>query len=336
VIEDVRPLTNIGPDEVAELWQLCSRDGFATFDDLVGLTAEAFRLALTMEPSQDRSSWFVIRDDGLIGAARLITSSGQRWFGLARVSVVVAARARRRGVGRALGTAAINEAGRRGSTQVLVETRSGGIGADLVGRIRPADLVNRRLRLATADADLLQLRSWMDGAKLEADGYDVLVWAGGVPETWIEEFCRATDALGDQTLGRLGDAAFGCSPAELQDWEELNCRRGTATLTVAIAHGLEVCGYSRYEILADQPEVCRGIDTAVVARHRNRGFGRVLRGRMLHEAIERYPWVRYFEAWNAVTNVPVGVLNQALGFRELERWSEWQLEIAEVNAALGV
>lgn len=332
---DLRALADLGDEDVARLWSLCSRDGFSAFDDLVGLTGAGFADALRNGPKADSSWWSIVSDgDRFLGGVRLVTSTAPRWAGLARVAVAVHANARRRGVGRALVRSALKEAERRGCHQVLIETRSDCVGSLLMSRVSPPHLVNRRLRLSVADADRDQLRAWADEGALAAGGYGVEVWRSAVPEERIETFCRATDAMGDQTLGELESASFGVGRDELLDWERVNTLRGTEVLVVVVVRGTEVCGYSRYEILDDQPEVFRGIDTAVCPAHRGQGLGRMLRGRMLQEGIERYPWVRYFECWNAVDNVPVGRLNEALGFREVERWCEWQIDIAELRRTL--
>lgn len=333
---DLRALADLGDEDIARLWSLCSRDGFSAFDDLVGLTRAGFADALRDGPAADSAWWSIVSDgDRFLGAVRLVTSTAPRWAGLARVAVVVHAKARRRGVGRALVRSAFKEAERRGCHQVLIETRAGCVGALLMSRISPPHPINRRTRLAVADVDRDQLRSWADESALAAGGYEVEVWASAVPEERIESFRQATAAMGDQTLGELEEGVFWRwtgGIARLEAGPHPPGHRGPDRGRRARA---EVCGYSRYEILDDQPEIFRGIDTAVGATHRGRGLGRVLSSRMLHEGIERYPWVRYFECWNAVEDVPIGRLNLALGFREVERWCEWQFDIAHVRRVLG-
>jgi GNAT superfamily N-acetyltransferase len=67
--------------------------------------------------------------------------------------------------------------------------------------------------------------------------------------------------------------------------------------------------------------------TVVVPAHRGHRLGLLLKTAMLEAVLAEEPGVRRIETWNADSNGPMLAINERLGFRVVEHWSECQAAI---------
>jgi hypothetical protein len=68
-------------------------------------------------------------------------------------------------------------------------------------------------------------------------------------------------------------------------------------------------------------------NTIVEPTHRGRGLGLVLKS-WNHDAVARaHPELRWISTWNAASNSFMIDVNERLGYRVAEKWTEWQLDL---------
>jgi hypothetical protein len=65
----------------------------------------------------------------------------------------------------------------------------------------------------------------------------------------------------------------------------------------------------------------------VAAEHRGHRLGLLLKVANLDQLRRFLPEVRYLNTWNADVNAHMVAINERLGFRPMEGWSEWQLDL---------
>lgn len=86
---------------------------------------------------------------------------------------------------------------------------------------------------------------------------------------------------------------------------------------------------------ADNPAIAfQGDDTAVVPAHRGHALGKWLKATMLERLHRERPQVRRIRTGNADENAAMLGINRALGFRQAECGTAYQLDVEELARRL--
>lgn len=105
-------------------------------------------------------------------------------------------------------------------------------------------------------------------------------------------------------------------------------RLRVATAVVHEATGA-VAGMTDLGVNRDRREVAYQWDTIVDPDHRGQGLGLLLKAHNLALLRSSAPEARWVNTWNALSNTHMVAVNDRLGFVPVERWSEWELDLAE-------
>jgi mycothiol synthase len=270
-------------------------------------------------------------DGEVVGVSQLNLDDidGRRSHGWLKYLVVRPDR-RRRGLGDALLTAAIQRARRERRTRLdtFVCTAHPGGMAFASARGATAGLTNRQSRLRTDQLDRTLLEAWVAQASDRAGDYGLVCFDGLCPEQWLTGFAEVIAVMNTAPRSEGVDDVVVTSE-QVRANEEAHLRRGGWGWTVCACHrptgqlvGYTELGGSRYRPwLADQG------DTAVHPAHRDRGLGRWMKAVNALRLVEERPEIGVIETWNAGVNGPMLAINDAMGFASVAEWQEWRLDI---------
>jgi GNAT superfamily N-acetyltransferase len=239
---------------------------------------------------------------------------------------------RRAGVGRALYNHAVERARAAGRSLLLGEVMRGAAGEEFVAAM------GGELRLATARR-LLWLdtldRAWLADLRAEAQrhavGYSLVGWAGAAPDEHIEGVATVMASMNDAPVDDLDVDDEVWDAARLREMERRARDRGGHRRMLLARHDAtgDYAGLTEILVRGGPPvaQASQGA-TVVVPAHRGHRLGLLLKTAMLEAVLAEEPGVRRIETWNADSNGPMLAINERLGFRAVERWSECQAAIS--------
>ncbi|MFJ6195965.1 GNAT family N-acetyltransferase [Micromonospora sp. NPDC092111] len=246
---------------------------------------------------------------------------------------------RRRGVGRALhahGVRLLREAGRKRVLAMAVSALPGGPPRGAAGGAfaaamgaRPA-LAEVRRRLDLTRLDQVGLDARLAGARDRATGYRLVRWRQATPEEYVADIAYLDGRL--MTDAPLGEV----------EWEQENV---DADRIRADERALDVRGRRRYHSALRHEASGRLVAWTVIdaspsstwhawqqitivdPEHRGHRLGLHVKIENLRYAQAHEPGLRVIDTWNAAENTQMVAINEALGFRPVDAWTDWQLAI---------
>jgi GNAT superfamily N-acetyltransferase len=249
------------------------------------------------------------------------------------VLVVVPSR-RRAGVGSALLRHCAGRAARAGRQLLVSDTSDdspGSVFARAMGARPGLADVHRVLDL---DAGLAgRLPALRSAAERQAAGYSLLSWSGPASDEYVDQVAAVTAALADAPRDPSREA---------ERWDAARVR--AADRRVALQ------GLRYYSVAARSEETGElaaltqlGTDpllpgwgfqelTAVARQHRGHRLGLLVKVAMLELFIPREPLVRRILTANGEDNERMVAINTQLGYRVLDRWHTWGLNVADILA----
>jgi GNAT superfamily N-acetyltransferase len=244
---------------------------------------------------------------------------------------------RRTGVGTLLLRHAAAQAARVGRTTLLSETRDGSPGEAFARSLAARPGVTEVLRLldltAIPAAKLAELRA---ESRAAACGYSELSWEGTVPEEHLGQVAAVHAAMAD---------APHEEDVQEQSWDADRLRAGQRltemqqlrqyTVAARCARSGEIAGLTMLAVDPEFPDWGFQQLTAVARPHRGHRLGLLLKVAMLDLLADREPQLRRVITGNADGNSHMIAINEALGFRFLDRQTSWQLDVADVLAVPG-
>jgi GNAT superfamily N-acetyltransferase len=234
----------------------------------------------------------------------------------------VAARAKAHGRSRLIGEACEPVSSREG------ESSPGSAFARAMGA-RPVTAEIRRM-LKIANIDTTRLRELHDDAVAKSRGYSLVQWEGSAPEDLLDD------------LAFLQSRMTTDAPLEDLDWEpeawtrdryreqERNAAASGRTRLVTVARhesSGRIVAFTDIAIGAEPPEIAYQWATIVQADHRGHRLGMLIKLANLRFLQDTHPRVEMLNTWNAGVNDHMVAINDAIGFRSVERWREWQIEL---------
>ncbi|HTW18685.1 MAG TPA: GNAT family N-acetyltransferase [Mycobacteriales bacterium] len=280
---------------------------------------------------------------GTVGGAAVATSISRLPVHdnseVASVNLRVRPDCRSRGYGRALLDAVLADLRAAGRRRVLFEIPTRALSAD--GSVdEPGEILARSLgaRRATLEQRrLLDLHN-LDGERLRDEwrqaaaasvGYSPVTWVDVTPAELVDDLAVLLTAMStDPPQGELELEPERWSVERFRALEHSYLERRRTRLFAAVRHDAsgELVGFTDIGIPSGST-VAYQWDTIVRADHRGHRLGLVLKIANLHQIRDRFPDVRYVNTWNADENSHMIAVNEALGFRPMEGWSEWQLDL---------
>jgi len=245
---------------------------------------------------------------------------------------------RRRGVGRAMYAYAIDflkADGRKRTVGMTVETMPGGPERDGAGGAFAAAMgasnalgeVRRRLDLSTLDNALLD-KLLAEGLE-RADGYRLVQWRDRVPDEYAADVAYLDSRM--ITDAPLGDIKWEPEKVDVERIREGEAQRqaqGVRSYSTGIVHEESGRLVSLTAIGSEKSVLDHGWQwiTIVEPNHRGHRLGMIAKIENLRYALAHEPEFRVIDTWNAAVNKHMISINEAMGFRPIDSWVNWQLE----------
>ncbi|MEU7526604.1 GNAT family N-acetyltransferase [Saccharothrix sp. NPDC042600] len=231
----------------------------------------------------------------------------------ALITVTVHPDHRWHGVGTAVLRTVVAEVARRGRTAVeawhVDEGSAGERWALSLGFRELRRMVLQRLDMSAARTDVPV-----------PPGYELRSWVGAAPEDVVASYARARNAIGDSPLGEADYEHPDWTVDRVRAEEAARRRQGVEQRVVVALHGGEVAGLTEVETRPASPEWLMQGDTAVVAAHRGRRLGLVLKAHMLRRVAAELPAVEAVLTGTGTGNHAMIRVNHALGYRDVRTW----------------
>ncbi|HLL69349.1 MAG TPA: GNAT family N-acetyltransferase [Micromonosporaceae bacterium] len=273
------------------------------------------------------------------------------------IELTVHPRFRRRGVGRALYAEAVRTAraeGRRRLFATTVESLPGGpvrSGAGpgfaaATGAVAANTEVRRRLDLAGLDpagldpvgldpAGLARVGgATYDGllaaAQARASGYSAVRWSDRAPDEYVDDVARLEARLMlDAPTGDLAWEAEVIDADRVRAGEAVRARRGIRTYFTGARHDRtgRLVALTSLFVFDGVPQHADQMITLVDPDHRGHRLGMMIKIENLRYTVAEQPAVRTVDTWNATTNNFMISINEAMGFRPVDAWVDWQVEV---------
>jgi GNAT superfamily N-acetyltransferase len=237
---------------------------------------------------------------------------------------------RRRGIGRALAAASYDVARARGCTQLVTEAyapldapSAGLLFGEAMG-FTPAIFDGMKV------VDLVETEpSWAALEEAVAPrhaGYHLVAWRDGVPDELVEGYCRLNEMFFEQApMGELDMEPEKWDEARVRKREAHNARLGRHDAAAgAIAPDGALVGFT--EVFTSDHAPWRGIQsgTLVDPDHRGHALGLAIKLLNHRQLRDHFPQCRVLLTGNADVNAAMNSVNDALGYREVERCVEMQ------------
>jgi mycothiol synthase len=322
------------PDEVAayaavQLAALAADDPGEPLPARDWLTAR-----LTRAPSPDvRRLYWVARDapDGPLTAVASLMLAGELDSDLAAVNIAVRPEQRRRGTGTALLRTAAAAGGSRHC--LFAEGIRPGTPGAAFADFHQFAVVQHTLQLSL-DLAAVSQASW---DLPDPAGYRLVQWTGSAPEGLLSSYAAARNAIYEAPQGSMSFTEPEWSPARVRA-EEATARDRACELWVAVAVHEQtgaVAGLTFLEVFAQEPELGRQQDTAVLAAHRGHGLGAWLKAANLRRLTAARPAVREVRTSNAADNEHMLRVNRQVGFTVTASAQNREAALADLRARLG-
>jgi GNAT superfamily N-acetyltransferase len=162
-----------------------------------------------------------------------------------------------------------------------------------------------------------------------AGGYSLVQWQDHTPEELLDDLAALHARMStDPPLGAMDWEPEVWNAARVRERDATARRRGRWVMVTAARHDPSgrLAGYTDIEVSSLSPQVAYQFDTIVAPEHRGHGLGLAMKLANLQRLRDSEPATRYVNTWNAASNVHMVAINEALGFRPVERWWEWQLD----------
>jgi GNAT superfamily N-acetyltransferase len=237
---------------------------------------------------------------------------------------------RRRGLGRALLDFALTEVRRENRSRIFVEAatmpeESEGKAFPLLRSVGGREVLDSYRRLLDLTAHPV------GDVHPVPDGYRVEQWVDIAPEDLVDGCAYLMSRMSvDAPMGEMDYEQEKWDAARYREKEQAAMARNRQRLATAVVHEEtgQMAGITDIGVNRDRTEIAYQWDTIVDPDHRGRRLGLVLKTWNHRHLVEQVPVVTHINTWNAASNTFMVAVNDALGFRIAEKWSEWQLDLA--------
>jgi hypothetical protein len=130
-------------------------------------------------------------------------------------------------------------------------------------------------------------------------------------------------------MGDLALEAERVDPARIRATEAARERHGRTVVATAAVHdatGRAVALSALTRQAGHVEHVDQGI-TLVDPAHRGHRLGLLTKIENLRYGMDELPGMRYIDTWNAAVNTHMISINERMGFRPVDSWCDWQMDI---------
>ncbi len=251
---------------------------------------------------------------------------------------------RRLGIGRAMLRWALDVARRHDRRLILGGTGARvpagdafalacGARASLQASVNELDLDDHGPQLFVPDG---LVATWLSEGPGRAPGYGLAWVPRPYPEAALVPFAALKSAMNDAPRGELDVEDRVYTADSLRDIDAFEAAAGYQPWTLAARHVASdtFAGFTEMMWHPDNPAIAFQGDTAVVPAHRGHALGKWLKAAMLERLHRERPQVRVVRTGNADSNEAMLGINRALGFRQAEGGTIYQLDVDELARRL--
>lgn len=299
---------------------------------------ELSRLALP-RPRDDLDLVLVAATDdtGRVVGTGLLVLFGLDNTHLAELEVYVVPEARRQGIGSVV-LADLESRARAAGRTALAGTTYAPVGAESAGSLFCAA---RGYPVASREeTKLVDLRSapaaWpaLD-REVEAGigSYTVLGFEDRVPAEHVEAFCGLLSVF--MTMVPTGDLDLHeatWTPERLHAHEQRMAETDRAWIgALALTPEGTACGFTELGLPRSDPRHATVGGTVVLPEHRGHRLGLAMKLQTHRRVLELFPTCEHVETGNAGVNAPMNAVNEAMGYRVVERALDVQKKVATAS-----
>ncbi|MFC0533562.1 GNAT family N-acetyltransferase [Phytohabitans kaempferiae] len=246
---------------------------------------------------------------------------------------------RRRGVGRALYDhvrGVVRGLGRKRIMGMSVETLPGGVARDEAGGAfatamgAKGALTDVRRRLDVTTVDDADLDRQLAAAWERAGGYSIVQWKGATPEEIIDDVAYLDGRLlTDAPMGDLAWEAENVDASRIRAIDAVVAARGRRRYHTAMRHDEsgKVVSFTTIDFAGTADWHAFQQITIVDPTHRGHRLGTVAKIENLRYTRVYEPGLRVIDTWNAGVNDHMISINEAMGFRPVDAWQNWQHDL---------
>jgi hypothetical protein len=186
--------------------------------------------------------------------------------------------------------------------------------------------------LTVSDLDDDHLASLRADAIAHSRGYSLVQWQGAAPAELLDDLAALMSRMStDAPLEDLDWEPERWTAERYRQHEHSIAAAGRVRLTTAARHDASgrIVACTDIVTAAAQPEFASQWSTIVISEHRGHRLGMLVKLANVQLLRTRRPGVRFVNTWNAAVNTHMVGINEAMGFRAVERWREWQLKLAD-------
>lgn len=297
-------------------------------------------MALLRTGRANRIEHILARRDGqLVGTAEMIMPQLDNEH-LVEFELEVHPDHRHSGVGAAL-LAEVERRGREAGRRIFIvytpvqveggpaRTGAGARFAEANGYKAGLDEIQRVIDLSTVDqteVDRLLAEAWQKAAD-----YDLVQWVGRAPDDVVDAVAYLDGRLNiDAPIGDLEMEQAKVDAARIRDQESNRLLRGQQAFNTALRHRNTgaLAGWTDIVVNGTDETNCWQGTTIVDPDHRGKRIGTILKIENLRLVGEYRPKMRTVRTWNAESNAHMVNINEAVGYRPVDRWIAFQKKFA--------
>lgn len=236
---------------------------------------------------------------------------------------------RRRGHARELLAFALDRVREAGRTRVFIGSawrpdETDGMSFDLLRSVGARPVLDDVRRLLDLQSDAV------GEPHPVPEGYLVKQWVDRAPDEVVDGLAYLLHRMVlDAPMGEMDYEAEKWDAARYRDSEVSAMRRNRQRFSTVVVHEAsgQVAGMTEIAVNTHRRDVAHQWNTIVDPDHRGRRLGMVLKTWNHRYLVDQVEGIRYLNTWNAASNSFMIAVNENLGFRPTERWTEWQLDL---------
>lgn len=330
---DIRQITQQDMSALRAYWSIVDAAGRV---DVPLIPVEPFE-ELANEPAVERSMrrlrWVAWGGGRPVGVTALTLPTLDN-TGAAGLTVAVHPEERRRGIGRALLSTAVERMRLEGRTHAFGDTAepldgattAGSAFAASAGAERALEEICRVLELDTVSDEQLNA---LEGEATRPD-YELVQWVGSCSDDVVYDIAVLTARMRtDAPMGDLQVQPQVWDRDRVREAEAGNALLGRRWVTTAARHlaSGRVVAYTDIGVSGHDESTAYQWMTIVAPQHRGRRLGLLLKAANLRLLRREMPGVQRVITWNAESNAHMIAINERLGFAPQQRFCQWQLKV---------
>lgn len=241
------------------------------------------------------------------------------------VEISVHPSCRRRGVGSALLERALTMSREESRSRLLVSARGAGPGAAFLAARGFAEVLMERRRVCVL-ADV-------PPPGPVPEGYEVVRWTGAAPDDLVEAYAALKRSMADAPMQDLSWSEDHWDVEEVRALEAAHAARGVQRFVAVVREVVtgELAALTEVVVDGSRPHRAEQWDTIVAGAHRGRGLGFLVKADLAQVVRAARPEVVDVETTNASDNPWMIEINERLGYRLVDTWSEWERPVVEAG-----